>query len=85
MKGALPWLVRWACRAGTGYFCPVYAALVGPAQNSLFLTVHYFNSFVPIARSKLGSWPCCVTCLLVCVSDSNTCLGLSGIDKRAPS
>ncbi len=50
MKEALPWLVRCACRAGTRDFCPVYAALVGPAQNIFFLTLHYFNSFVPIAQ-----------------------------------
>ncbi len=38
MKGVLPWLIRWACR------------LVEPVQNTFFLTVHYFNSFVPIAQ-----------------------------------
>jgi hypothetical protein len=48
MKGVLSWLVRWACRAGTIGFCS--AALVGPVQNFYFLTVHYFNAFVPIVR-----------------------------------
>jgi hypothetical protein len=48
MKGALSWLVR--CRASTRYLCSALAALVGPVQNIFFLTVHYFNSFVPIAR-----------------------------------
>jgi hypothetical protein len=33
MKGVLPWLVRWACCAGTRNFCPALAALVGPVQN----------------------------------------------------
>ena len=47
---ALYWLVRWACRAGTRDFCSVLAALVGPVQKIIFLTVHYFNAFVPIAQ-----------------------------------
>jgi hypothetical protein len=42
MKGVLPWLVRWACRAGTRYFCAALAALVGPMHNIFFLTVYYF-------------------------------------------
>jgi hypothetical protein len=48
MKGAIPWLVRWACRAGTRDFCLVH--LVGTVQNIFFLTVHYYNSFVPITQ-----------------------------------
>jgi hypothetical protein len=37
--------------AGTReFFCPVLAALVGPVQNIFSLTVHYFNSSVPIAQ-----------------------------------
>jgi hypothetical protein len=28
MKGVLPWLVRWACRAGTREFCSALPALV---------------------------------------------------------
>jgi hypothetical protein len=50
MKGVLPWLVSWALRAGTREFCPALVALVGPVQNIFFLTVHYFNSFVPIVQ-----------------------------------
>jgi hypothetical protein len=51
MKGVLSWLVRWACRAATRDFCSSLAALVGLVQNILFfLTVHYLNSFVPIAQ-----------------------------------
>ncbi len=50
IKGVLPWLVRWACRNGTRDFCSALAALVGPVQNIFFLSVHYFNSFVPIAQ-----------------------------------
>ncbi len=37
MEGVLPWMVRWACRAGTRYFCPALAALVSPVQNIFFL------------------------------------------------
>jgi hypothetical protein len=50
LKGVLPGLVRWACRAGTRDFCSAFAALVGPVHDNFFLTVHYFISFVPIAQ-----------------------------------
>jgi hypothetical protein len=50
MKGVLHWLVCWALQEGTKDFCPAVAALVSPVQNSFFLTVHYFNTFVPIAQ-----------------------------------
>jgi hypothetical protein len=49
MKGILSWLVRCACHAGAN-FCFALAALVGPVQNILFLTVHYFQTFVTIAQ-----------------------------------
>ncbi len=52
MKGVLPWVVRWACSAGTRNFCSALPALVSPAQNIFFLTEHYFNSFVPIPPPK---------------------------------
>ncbi len=66
MKGVLrAWLVRWAWAAGTRDFCPALAALVGPVQNILFLTRHYFSSFV------LDRQSCWVAFLLVCVSDSS--------------
>jgi hypothetical protein len=42
--------VRWALRVGTRYFCLALAALVSPVQNIFFLTLQYFNSFVPIAQ-----------------------------------
>jgi hypothetical protein len=41
IKGVLPWLAHWACRAGTRDFCSALAAIVGPVQNILCLTVHY--------------------------------------------
>ncbi len=47
-----PGLFRRACRASTRNFCPALAALVGPVQNIFFLTVHHFNSFVPIAQQS---------------------------------
>jgi hypothetical protein len=50
MKAVLPWLVDWACLAGTRCFSPALAAPVGPIQNIFFRTVHYFYSFVPIAK-----------------------------------
>jgi hypothetical protein len=50
MKGVFPWLVRWTCRPSTRDLRPALAALVGTVQYIFFLTVHYFNSFVPIAQ-----------------------------------
>jgi hypothetical protein len=43
MKGVLPWLARWACRADTRYFCPALAALVSPVPNIFFLTATQFH------------------------------------------
>ncbi len=37
----------WARRANIRDFCPT---LVGTVQNIIFLTVHYFTSFVPVAQ-----------------------------------
>ncbi len=55
MKGVLLWQVRWACCAGTRYFCFALAALVGPVQNIFFPDYALFNSLVPIAPA---SWAC---------------------------
>jgi hypothetical protein len=54
MKGVLPGLVSWACRAGTIDFCSVFAALVSPVQNIFFLTVHYSNSKSPQHPASWG-------------------------------
>jgi hypothetical protein len=63
--GFLPWLVRWSCRAMTVQeIYSALAALVGQLENIFFLTVHYFNCFVPIAQQE----PCWVACNLACVS-----------------
>jgi hypothetical protein len=35
MRGVLPWLVRWACRASTRDFGSALAALVGLVENSV--------------------------------------------------
>jgi hypothetical protein len=47
MKEVLPWLVCWACRAGTIAFCPALAALVSPVQNIIFLTAALFHCISP--------------------------------------
>ena len=52
-------------------FCSALTVLVGPAQNNVFLTVHYLNSFGPIPN-RLGKQSCWVASLLVCVSGSAT-------------
>ncbi len=46
MKEVLPWLVRWACRAGTREFCSALAALVGPVQHIFFLTIYTTSTAV---------------------------------------
>jgi hypothetical protein len=37
----------YSCRKD---FCPALAGLVGPLQNTVLLTVHCFDPFVPIAQ-----------------------------------
>jgi hypothetical protein len=44
MREVLPWLV---CTRGVP---STLAAQVGPVQNIVLLTVHYFNAFVYIAQ-----------------------------------
>jgi hypothetical protein len=70
MKEVLPWLVRWALRAGTRDFCPALTALDGPEQNIFFLTVHYtvFQFNVPIAQ-QAGQAVVPGRLSLMCVSD----------------
>jgi hypothetical protein len=65
---------HWACRAVTRDFCSALAALVGSVQNIVFLTVHYFNSFVPIAQQSgqavvLGCLSLSI-CLWLCLPES---------------
>ncbi len=68
MKGVLPWLVRWACRASTRGFCSTLAAIVGLVQNICFLTVHYFSSFVPIVQQAGQAAVLGFLSLSICVS-----------------
>ncbi len=36
-EGVLPWLIRWACRAGTRDFCPALPTVVRPYK--IFFTL----------------------------------------------
>jgi hypothetical protein len=65
MKGVLPWLVRWARRAGKVDISPALAALISPVQNIIVLTVHFLTFLVPIAQQPgqagvLGSLSLCL-------------------------
>jgi hypothetical protein len=68
MKGVLSCLARWPCPAGTGGFCSSLAALVSPVQKYFFPSLYTFSTLLSPSLSKLGSQPCWVACLLVCVS-----------------
>jgi hypothetical protein len=49
MKGLLPWLVRWACRAGTRDFCSDFGCpIVGPVKD---IFIQFFCTHRP------ASWP----------------------------
>jgi hypothetical protein len=50
MKGVFYWLVRWACRAGTGDFCSALAALISPVQNIFFS--HGNTISIPLSTSE---------------------------------
>jgi hypothetical protein len=45
MKGVLPWLIRWACRASTRDFCPALAVLTATA-------IPFLYPFMGIARPQ---------------------------------
>ncbi len=67
MHEALPWLVCWALRAGTGAFCPALAVLVGQYKrffSSPYTILIHFSA----SPSKPGWQSCMVACLLICVS-----------------
>jgi hypothetical protein len=59
-------LVRWACRAGARYFCPAFAALVGPVQHFFSLTGYFYyfilHDYLP---NNLGRQSCCVANILL--------------------
>jgi hypothetical protein len=50
MKGVLPWLFRWACRAGPRDFYTALAAPVSLVQNIFFFAAHFFSLCVPNAQ-----------------------------------
>jgi hypothetical protein len=68
MKGVLYWLVCWGCQAGTSDFCSALAALVGPEQNFFFLTLNYFNTFIPIPQQAGQAAVLCCLSLSLWVS-----------------
>jgi hypothetical protein len=52
MKEVLPWLVRWAHRAGTSDFYFALAALVRPLQNIVFPHRTLFHFMCPHGPSS---------------------------------
>jgi hypothetical protein len=59
MNGVLPWygFLDSSCRYKR--FCPGLAVLVDPVQKILFLTAHYFTSFILIAQqTRQAVVPC---------------------------
>jgi hypothetical protein len=84
MKGVVPWLVRWARRAATRYFCPALVALVGLVQ--IFSSPYTISLHLFPLPSKLGIQPCQVTpCLLVCACGlhRSECILLRGSQQNA--
>ncbi len=55
MKGVLPWLVCWACLAGSRDFCSSLAALVGPVKN-IFSSPYTISITLSPSASKLDTW-----------------------------
>jgi hypothetical protein len=53
MIGALPWLVRWARRAGRRDFYPTFGALISAEQN-IFFSPHTFSLYMSPSPSNLG-------------------------------
>jgi hypothetical protein len=87
MKRVLSWLVRWVCRAGKKDFCSAFAALVGPVTKYVFLIVHYFNSFLPIAQQARQAVVLGRLSLSMCLWACFTCssMFLCGISIFSPS
>jgi hypothetical protein len=59
MKGALTWLVRWACCANARDFCPAMAAQVGTVKKDFSLpytiSIHLSTSHSNLAGSRVVS------------------------------
>ncbi len=68
MKGVLPWLVRWACHAGTRDFCSALAGLVGPVQNIFFPHRPLFKFLCPHCPESWASSHAGSSVFNVCVS-----------------
>jgi hypothetical protein len=66
MKGVLPWLVRWAFRAGTRDFWSALAAIVGSVQNIVqVLSALPCTVYVCTAHAYTAGCPMyCVSCVL---------------------
>jgi hypothetical protein len=77
MKVVLPWLVRWAHRAGTRDFGPALAALVGPGQN-IFSSPYTISFYLSPSPSKLGRHLCLVAFLFLCVPGIQSVGGKGG-------
>jgi hypothetical protein len=54
MKGALPWLFRWACRDRTGDFCAAALAALNSVQYKIIVSSPYTISIPFPYRS--ASW-----------------------------
>ncbi len=68
-KFVLPWLVFWAHNEGTKEFCPALTALVGPVQNTVYVSSPYTISLhLSRSPSKLDRQSWRVTYLLISVS-----------------
>ncbi len=77
-----PWLVRWACRAGTRDFCSALAAIAGPDPNIFFSSPYTVSVPLSQSPSKLGRQPCWVACLLVCISGHSTLFIVQSLDLK---
>ncbi len=82
----LGWFVGRVVQVQEIFFLAL-AALVGPVQNIFSRTVHNFNSFIPIACSKLGRQSCWATMSLSMCLWSQYIASLSlpspaGLDKQ---
>ncbi len=75
MKGDLPWLVRWAPRAGNW---DLFSYLGFSSRPS----TQHFCSPLSLSLSKLGRQSCRVACLLICVSGCNWRDGKGWLEHR---
>ncbi len=67
IKGVLPWLVRWACRANTRDFLCLGCSS-RPSTKYVFSHPYNISVHLCLSPGKLGRQPCWVACLSVTVS-----------------